>query len=330
MATEQTTNAPTNVETSQTTPVSFSDVSLDTLQSHFNDTYKVSKGSSSQIVIGFRSMSERLQEPTNEYQQVLYPRLKQLCTDLYVKYSETFLTTFSNDTQRQVFGANLNGNRNTGSLYRSIPSGVNKNLSYNYAQFGQLVRVLTSRLRFIVQRDASNVQRYKNSTEEFEAYQKLQSSVQEFMTFVETLSTEWNKLVTETRTQFAVTENQEQRPQRPPREQREQREPRQPYQQREPRQPYQPREPREPREQRPLHQSSEQRPPREQRQPYQQREQRPLHQSSEQRPPREQRQQYQPSEQRPPRQPREGEWQTVANTRSQRPPRQQTQTQQQQ
>ncbi len=128
MATEQTTNAPTNVETSQTLTVSFADVSLDTLRSHFNDTYKVSKGSASQIVLGFLSMSDRLQEPTNEYQQVLYPRLKQLCTDLYNKYSKTFLTTFSNDTQRQVFGANLNGNRNNGSLYRSIPSGVNKNL----------------------------------------------------------------------------------------------------------------------------------------------------------------------------------------------------------
>ncbi len=228
MATEQTTNAPTNVETSQTTPVSFTDVSLDTLRGHFNDTYKVSKGSASQIVLGFRSMSERLQEPTNEYQQVLYPRLKQLCTDLYTKYSETFLTSFVNDTERQVFGANLNGNRNTGSLYRSIPSGVNKNLSYNYAQFGQLVRVLTSRLRFIVQRDANNVQRYKNSTEEFEAYQKLQTSVKDFMTYVETLSNEWNKLVTETRTQFAVSETQEHqtRPPRQPREQREQRQPR--------------------------------------------------------------------------------------------------------
>jgi hypothetical protein len=168
MATEQTqtTNAPTNAESS-TTPVSFDDVSLETLRKSFNDTYKVSKGSASQVVLGFQSMSERLQEPTNEYQQVLYPQLKKLCSDLYSKYSETFLTSFTNDTERQVFGANLNGNRNTGSLYRSIPSGVNKNLSYNYAQFGQLVRVITSRLRFITQRDPNNVQRYKNSTDEF-------------------------------------------------------------------------------------------------------------------------------------------------------------------
>ena len=225
MASTQNSNAPTN---SEHTPVSFSDVSLDTLKGSFNDTYKVSKGSASQLVLGFQSMSERLQEPTNEYQQTLYPQLKHLCSTLYAKYSETFLTTFTSDVERQVFGANLNGNRNTGSLYRSIPSGVNKNLSYNYAQFGQLVRVLTSRLRFISQRDPNNVQRYKNDTTEFEAYQKLQTNVNTFMTYLEGLSTEWNKLVTETRTKFSVndqspspshqhTPRQNQQNQRPPR-----------------------------------------------------------------------------------------------------------------
>ncbi len=210
MATQQTENAPTNVETStkQQVPVSFDDVSLQTLKSSFNDTFNISKGSASQVVLGFQSMSERLQEPSNEYQQVLYPRLKQLCSELYAKYSETFLTTFTSDTERQVFGANLNGNHNNGSLYRAIPSGVNKNLSYNYAQFGQLVRVLTSRLRFIVQRDPNNVPRYKNNQEEFAAYEQLRQRVTTFLEYVTTLSTDWNTLVTDTRTKFSVSEPQ--------------------------------------------------------------------------------------------------------------------------
>jgi hypothetical protein len=215
MATQQTENAPTNVETStkQQVPVSFEDVSLQTLKSSFNDTFKISKGSASQVVLGFQSMTERLQEPSNEYQQVLYPRLKQLCSELYAKYTETFLTSFTSDTERQVFGANLNGNHNNGSLYRAIPSGVNKNLSYNYAQFGQLVRVLTSRLRFIVQRDPNNVPRYKNNQEEFAAYEQLRQRVTTFLEYVTTLSADWNTLVTDTRTKFSVSEPQrEQRP----------------------------------------------------------------------------------------------------------------------
>lgn len=224
MATEQNTNAPTNEHS--LTSVSFEDVSLTTLKKSFNDTYKVSKGSASQTVLGFMSMSERLTEPTNEYQQTLYPKLKELCQTLYTTYENTFLTDFDCDTQKQVFGANLNGNRNNGSLYRSIPSGVNKTLSYNYAQFGQLVRVLTSRLRFIVQRDPNNVQRYKTSQDEFSAYQKLQTKTKEFLEQLEKLSHEWNTLVSETRVKYGV----ETKPRTQHREHREHQRPRQRYQ----------------------------------------------------------------------------------------------------
>jgi len=203
MSQQQNSNAPTNADTE--TPVSFADVSLDTLRSSYNDTYRVCKGSASQVVLGFQSMSERLQEPSNEYQQTLYPKLSELCMRLYNQYVETFLTRFDSDVERQVFGANLNGNRNNGSLYRSIPSGVNRNLTYNYAQFGQLMRVLTSRLRFIAQRDPSSVQRYRDSAEETNAYNTLQNRVNTFLTFVTNLLTEWNTLVSETRSRFAST-----------------------------------------------------------------------------------------------------------------------------
>ena len=229
MSQQQTLNAPTNAD--YQTPVSFADVSLTTLKLSFNDTYKVSKGSASQVVLGFQSMSERLQEPTNEYQQTLYPKLKELCTRLSTKYDETFLTTFADDVERQVFGANLNGNRNNGSLYRSIPSGVNRNLTYNYAQFGQLMRVLTSRLRFIAQRDPTSVQRYKDSAEETSAYQTLQSRVNTFLTFIGELLAEWNTLVSETRTKFVPSQSESQTPHQP----RDQRQPRDQHQPRQPR-----------------------------------------------------------------------------------------------
>ena len=231
MSQEQTSNTPTNVESRQ--PVSFENISLEFLKSSFNDTYKVSKGSASQLVIGFEAMRNRLQEPTNEYQQSIYPKLKELCDRLYAKYSEIFLTTYENDVERQVFGANLNGNRNNGSLYRSIPSGVNRNLTYNYAQFGQLMRVLTNRLRFVVQRDPTSVQRYSENASELSAYQKLQSSTNTFMTFLTDLSNDWNQLVSDTRTRFALPNQQDGQTQpRQPRTQQEQ-QPRQPRTQQE-------------------------------------------------------------------------------------------------
>ena len=207
MSQQQTSNAPTNADSR--TPVSFSDVSLTQLKTFFSDTYKVSKGSASQVVLGFQAMSERLQEPSNEYQQVLYPKLKELCLRLSTKYVDTFLTTFGSDVERQVFGANLNGNRNNGSLYRSIPSGVNRNLTYNYAQFGQLTRVLTSRLRFIAQREASSVQRYRDSVDEGTTYETLRTRVNTFLSFLDELTTEWNTLVSDTRTRFNQPDSQQ-------------------------------------------------------------------------------------------------------------------------
>lgn len=218
MAQQQNTNAPTNSDSQ----VSFTDVSLTTLKQHFKNTYKVSKGSASQVVLGFSEMSERLgTSAENEYQQNLYPKLKEFCTNLVTKYNETFLTTFSSDVEKQVYGANLNGNRNTGSLYKSIPSGVNRNLTYNYAQFKQLVRVLTGRLRFVVQRVPNTVQRYKENQDEFTAYQKLQESCKTYLTFVDSVTNDWNTVVSELRTRFAVTPtDRTQRPQYTDRTQR--------------------------------------------------------------------------------------------------------------
>lgn len=212
---EQKQNVHTNENVSET--VSFSDISLGSLSKTFNDSFKVCKGSASQVVLGFNAMVNRLQEPSNEYQQSLYPRLRELSRSLYEKYANDLLQSYSNDTERQVFGANLNGNKNNGSLYRSIPSGVNRNLTYSYAQFGQLVRVLTSRLNFIINRDPSNVLRYKNSQDEFAAYQVLQTRTTDFLNHLRTVSDQWNQLVTETRTRFGVAEQQ--RPERSERQQ---------------------------------------------------------------------------------------------------------------
>jgi len=201
MSQEQTSNTQTNADSQ----VSFTDVSLTTLKQHFKNTYKVSKGAASQVVLGFNEMGERLGPSVeNEYQQTLYPKLKQLCKDVYTRYETSFFTSFDSDVERQVFGANLNGNRNNGSLYRSIPSGVNRTLTYNYAQFGQLMRVLVSRLKFISQRDPNSVQRYKDNQTEFNAYQKLQTTTNTFLDYLTTVSNEWNTFVTETRTKYAV------------------------------------------------------------------------------------------------------------------------------
>ncbi len=183
------------------TPVSFDDVSLAHLT--FNETFRVTRGAASQVVLGLQHMLTKLTSPSNEYQKSIYPQLSTITQQIVDKYTTTFLQVTTPVT-RQVFGANLNGHKNDGSLYRSVNSGVNRSLTYGYAQFGQLVKVLTSRLRFIVNRDSQTVQRYKDSSEEASAYVQLQTLSNEFLTYLSTVNDEWNRIVDVARTQHNI------------------------------------------------------------------------------------------------------------------------------
>jgi len=183
------------------TPVSFDDVSLAHIS--FNETFRVTRGAASQVVLGLKNMLTKLSSPTNEYQKSLYPQLSTLTQTVVSKYEETFLSV-TDSVQRQVYGANLNGHRNDGSLYRSVNSGVNRSLTYGYAQFGQLLKVLTSRLKFVVNRDPSTVKRYSESAEESAAYITLQQLCNEFLTYLSSVNDEWTKTVDTARTQHNI------------------------------------------------------------------------------------------------------------------------------
>ena len=179
------------------TPVSFDDVSLAHLS--FNETFRVTRGAASQVVLGLKNMLTKLSSPTNEYQKSLYPQLTSLTQSVVSKYEETFLSV-TDSVHRQVYGANLNGHRNDGSLYRSVNSGVNRSLTYGYAQFGQLLKVLTSRLKFVVNRDPTTVKRYSESTEESAAYVTLQTLSNDFLSYLTTVNDEWTQTVDAART----------------------------------------------------------------------------------------------------------------------------------
>ena len=193
MAQQQTSQAPT--------PVSFDDISLEHLS--FNETFRVTRGSASQVVLGLRNMLQKLSNPENDYQRAIYPQLVTSINKLVDTYTSTFLSV-TEPTERQVFGANLNGFRNDGSLYRSVNSGINRSLTYGYSQFGQLVRVLTNRLRFVVKRDPQSVERYKNSSSEMSAYKNLQSAADAYLVVVTEVMDAWGKTVEESRKTHGV------------------------------------------------------------------------------------------------------------------------------
>jgi hypothetical protein len=188
--------------------VSFDDISLGHLT--FNATYRVSKGSSSQLVLGLRNMSERLGEPQNDYQRTIYPLIRQFVECIVSQYETTFLST-TNPVERRVYGTSLNGFRNDGSLRQSVSGRVNRNLTYSYAQFGQLLTLLTGRFRYITSRDASRVRRFQDHPEEKTAFLKLQYDAQNFLTFLTTeVYDVWRARLNEARTTNNVNVQQRQ------------------------------------------------------------------------------------------------------------------------
>jgi hypothetical protein len=192
-------------EQTQNKFVSFDNISLDKLL--FNETYRLSRGSASQLVLGFKHMMTKLGEGANDYQRTLYPQLRIITQEIINSYETTFLTQ-TEPVYKQVFGANLNGTRNDGSLYRSINSNVNRNLTYGYVQFGQLVKVLTNRLKFIAQRDPQLIERYKSSKEEMEAYLQLQTFSNTFLNFLDEQNKKWTDFVNVARTTHNVQPSQ--------------------------------------------------------------------------------------------------------------------------
>lgn len=175
----------------------FSDISLESLK--YSDEYRVIRASASQVVLGLQSMANRIGEGDTEYRKSLYPALKKIVSDLVSEYKTKLLTTTS-DLQKQVFGANLNGVRNNGSLNFTVTtSGVKPNLMYKYAQFGQLLRVLVQRLKFIATRDPTRVARYRDNEDERNEFTNLQKITNEFLVYLDNLKNTWNTTVQEAR-----------------------------------------------------------------------------------------------------------------------------------
>jgi hypothetical protein len=175
----------------------FSDISLESLK--YSDEFRVIRASASQVVLGLQSMANRIGEGDTEYRKSLYPALKKIVNDLVSEYKTKLLTTTS-DLQKQVFGANLNGVRNNGSLNFTVTtSGVKPNLMYKYAQFGQLLRVLVQRLKFIATRDPTRVARYRDNEDERNEFTNLQKLTNDFLVYLDNLKNTWNTTVQEAR-----------------------------------------------------------------------------------------------------------------------------------
>jgi len=209
-STEQEINTAEMQENDQTNyVVSFDDISATNLP--FSEMYKCAKSTSGQVVQGLNHLSQHIlgegnydgnkKEAFNEYQNELYPNMSRLALKVVAAYNEKFTNDITDPLTRQVFGANLNGNRNNGQLNKFIPcKNVNRFLSYKFAQFGQLLALLEYRLLFIVNRDPQYVKRYRENEEEMKHFETLRVKSREFCDFLKNdVFPEWTNCVSNIR-----------------------------------------------------------------------------------------------------------------------------------
>ena len=203
-------------------PVSFEDINPVTMT--FSSTFRCARSTAGQVVQGLNHLAMQLngegeyandkKVPTNDYQQSLYPKMSLLARQIVDDYTKRFVTDVTDPLQRQVYGANLNGNRNNGQLNKSIPCrGVNRYMRYKFAQFGQLLSLLHYRLTFIAKRDPQYIKRYKENADECQHFETLRKSCEEFCDYLKkdgddkTVVAIWANCVTDARGHGNVTQS---------------------------------------------------------------------------------------------------------------------------
>lgn len=175
----------------QTTPVSYNLCDIP-----FDENYKLNRGSISQLIRGVQYMESKLTEPNNDYQKELYPALKSIVDKIIKKYD--VLLQYTSDIEKEIKRYNLHGYN--GKLKNPVStSGVKYNLVYKFSNFGDYLKTITQRMKYLIERNLP--QRYITNPSEGTAYASLKIELQDFVKFLsEDIDQLWNTAVSVART----------------------------------------------------------------------------------------------------------------------------------
>lgn len=161
----------------------------------YDEKYRLNQASVTQLVRGLQEMANRLSEPTNDYQKELYPALKTIVNNFVNKYIEILQCT--SEVEREVKRFNLHGY--SGKLKNAVlTKGVKYSLVYKFANFGDYLKSVTQRMKYIMERQLP--QRYVTNSQEGTSYSSLKTQVQEFLTYLSEVENSWNTVVSSART----------------------------------------------------------------------------------------------------------------------------------
>lgn len=123
----------------------FTDISLENIATDFKRTYTRNRGTIGQLVYSLNDMIDRLNQPTNEYQKSLYPKIQSECKLTISEYNKLLYTI--QPTDYYVAGHYLNGSRNNGK--RKPTTSYYEKKSYGVSEYKETLNSMNDRLRHI-------------------------------------------------------------------------------------------------------------------------------------------------------------------------------------
>jgi hypothetical protein len=193
--TENTQN--TDIENTQNTDTKnktvFTDIGLNNIASDFKITYLRNRGTIGQLVYSLDNMMNRLNNPTNDYQNVLYPKIQSECKNLVDEYNKLVSEVDSGDYY--LVGYYLNGSRNNGK--RKATSSYYEKKSYSMSEYKETLKSINDRLRHIKRdclRKTQNTMR-----QEQEVLERMVVFCDEYHKVIKSHLESWNEFITELR-----------------------------------------------------------------------------------------------------------------------------------
>jgi hypothetical protein len=136
-------NIQENTQNLEKIPVDFSNIGLGVVV--YDPMYFRNQGTISQIILSLQDMALRLIEPSNKYQEDLYPKIRSECT-LMVDYYNQLVGSVDSKYFR-YFGFYLNGPNNDGK--RKPTTTLHERKRYNVSEFKETLKSVDDRLRHI-------------------------------------------------------------------------------------------------------------------------------------------------------------------------------------
>jgi len=171
----------------------FTDISLNNVSTDYKRTYTRNRGTLGQLVYSLDDMIDRLNEPSNAYQNTLYPKIQGECKLSVSEYNRLLDTIQSDDYY--VAGYYLNGSRNNGK--RKPTTSYYEKKSYGVSEYKETLKSINDRLRHI-KYDCLRKCRDTTRTNQ-EVFQRLVVFCDEYHKVINERLEAWGEFITELR-----------------------------------------------------------------------------------------------------------------------------------